>query len=141
MPYDLLPHFNAMLNATSFVLLVAGFRFIRRGNVGAHRACMLAALGTSILFLVSYLVYHAHHGTTRFAGQGLARPLYFFILTTHTILAAAIVPLVVVTLRRALRADFARHMRLARLTLPLWLYVSITGVVVYLMLYQLYPAR
>ena len=141
MGYDLLPHFNALLNATSFVLLVAGFRFIRQRNTPAHRACMLAALGTSVLFLISYLVYHAHHGTTRFAGQGAVRPLYFFILTTHTILAAGIVPLVIVTLRRALRADFGRHMRLARWTLPLWLYVSVTGVIVYLMLYQLYSAR
>src|SRR5918911_2300492 len=140
MPYDVLPHFNALLNATSFVLLVTGFTFIRRGNVAAHRACMLAALGASVLFLVSYLVYHAHQGTTRFAGQGPVRPVYFFILTTPTVLAATIVPLVVVTLRRALRADFVRHMRLARWTLPLWLYVSVTGVVVYLMLYQLYPA-
>ncbi len=141
MGYDVLPHFNAVLNATSGLLLLAGFRFIQRRNVAAHRACMLAALGASVAFLISYLVYHAHHGTTRFAGQGAVRPLYFFILTTHTILAALIVPLVIVTLRRALRADFRRHMRLARWTLPLWLYVSITGVIVYLMLYQLYPAR
>ena len=141
MGYDALPHLNAVLNATSGALLCAGYTFIRRRNVAAHRACMLAALAASVAFLVSYLIYHAHHGTTRFAGQGAVRPLYFFILTTHTILAVVIVPLVTITLRRALRADFTRHRRLARWTLPLWLYVSITGVIVYLMLYQLYPAR
>ena len=141
MGYDALPHLNAVLNATSGALLCAGYSFIRRRNVAALRACMLAALAASVAFLVSYLIYHAHHGTTRFAGQGAVRPLYFFILTTHTILAAIIVPLVTITLRRALRADFQRHRRLARWTLPLWLYVSITGVIVYLMLYQLYPAR
>ena len=141
MGYDTLPHLNACLNATSGVLLLTGFYFIRRRRVTAHLTCMLTALAASVAFLISYLVYHAHHGTTRFAGQGFARPVYFFILTTHTVLAATIVPLVVLTLRRALRADFGRHMRLARWTLPLWLYVSVTGVVVYLMLYQLYPAR
>jgi putative membrane protein len=140
MGYDTLPHLNATLNATSGVLLVTGFMLIRRHRVAAHRACMLAALTASILFLISYLIYHAHHGTTRFAGQGFARPLYFFILTTHTSLAVVIVPFVTVTLRRALGSDFLRHRRIARWTFPLWLYVSITGVLVYLMLYQLYPA-
>jgi putative membrane protein len=141
MGYDTLPHLNATLNATSGVLLVSGFLLIRRHHIAAHRACMLAALTASILFLISYLIYHAHHGTTRFAGQGFARPVYFFILTTHTTLAVIIVPFVVVTLRRALGGDFLRHRRIARWTFPLWLYVSITGVIVYLMLYQLYPAR
>ncbi|HEX8070997.1 MAG TPA: DUF420 domain-containing protein [Pyrinomonadaceae bacterium] len=140
MPYDLLPHLNAALNATSGVLLATGYLLIRQGKVRAHLTCMLAALAASVAFLVSYLVYHAHHGTTRFAGQGLARPLYFFILTTHTVLAAVIVPLVAVTLRRALGGDYARHRRVARWTFPVWLYVSATGVLVYLMLYQLYPA-
>jgi uncharacterized membrane protein YozB (DUF420 family) len=93
-----------------------------------------------VLFLISYLTYHYFHGTTRFAGQGIVRPIYFVILTSHTILAVIIVPLVLITLMRALRADFVRHMKIARITLPLWLYVSVTGVVVYLMLYQLYPA-
>ena len=141
MDYETLPHLNACLNATSGVLLVAGFLFVRRGLISAHRTCMLAALAASVLFLVSYLVYHAHHGATRFAGQGLVRPVYFVILTTHTILAAVIVPLVAVTLRRARRGDFARHRHIARVTFPLWAYVSISGVAVYLLLYQLYPSR
>ena len=135
---SVLPHLNAALNATSFLLLVAGLYQIRRGNVQAHRRLMLSALIVSGLFLVSYVVYHAQYGSVRFAGQGLVRPIYFVILVTHVILAAAIVPLVVVTLRRALAGDFARHRRIARWTYPLWLYVSVTGVVVYLMLYQLY---
>ncbi len=133
-----LPHLNAALNATTFVLLVLAFYQIRRGNVRAHRRLMLSALAVSGLFLVSYVVYHARYGSVRFTGQGLARPVYFFILVTHVTLAAAIVPLVVVTLRRALAGDFARHRRIARWTYPLWLYVSVTGVVVYLMLYHLY---
>ena len=135
---SVLPHLNAALNATSFVILVAGLYFISRGRVAAHRACMLSALVVSGLFLVSYVVYHAQYGSVRFAGQGFVRPVYFVILVTHVVLAAAIVPLVFVTLRRALRGDFARHRRIARWTYPLWLYVSVTGVVVYLMLYHLY---
>jgi uncharacterized membrane protein YozB (DUF420 family) len=138
---SILPHLNAVLNATSFVLLVCGLYFILRGRVAAHRACMISALVVSCLFLVSYVVYHAQYGSMRFKGQGLVRPLYFAILITHVVLAAAIVPLVTVTLRRALRGDFIRHRRIARWTYPLWLYVSVTGVVVYLMLYQLYPSR
>ena len=106
----------------------------------AHRACQISALIVSVLFLISYLTYHYFHGTTRFQGTGLARPIYFTILTTHTILAIVIVPLVALTFYRALRQDFARHRRIARITLPLWLYVSITGVIVYLMLYQIYPS-
>ena len=136
-----LPHLNAALNATSFLLLVAALYQIRRGNVGTHRRLMLSALSVSGLFLVSYVVYHARYGSVRFQGQGAVRGIYFFILVTHVILAAAIVPLVAVTLRRALRGDFARHRRLARWTYPLWLYVSVTGVVVYLMLYHLYAPR
>ena len=135
-----LPHLNACLNGTSAILLFSGYRFIRAGNVAAHRACQLAALTVSILFLASYLTYHYNHGTTRFQGTGLARPIYFTILTSHTILAIVIVPLVVMTLYRALRRDFTRHRRIARITFPLWLYVSITGVIVYLMLYQIYPS-
>jgi uncharacterized membrane protein YozB (DUF420 family) len=138
---SILPHLNAALNAASFILLVAGFYFISRRRVYAHRACMLAALAVSCLFLVSYVVYHAQYGSVRFKGQGFVRPLYFSILISHVTLAAAIVPLVIVTLRRALRGDFVRHRRIARWTYPLWLYVSVTGVVVYLMLYRLYPAR
>jgi uncharacterized membrane protein YozB (DUF420 family) len=139
--FSVLPHLNACLNAASGALLLAGFYFIRTGRVTAHLRCMTAALCVSVAFLVSYLVYHAQHGSTRFAGQGYVRPVYFTILLTHTVLAAIIVPLVAVTLRRARRGDFARHRRIARWTFPLWLYVSVTGVVVYLMLYQLYPAR
>ncbi|MDQ3745325.1 MAG: DUF420 domain-containing protein [Acidobacteriota bacterium] len=136
---SILPHLNAALNAASFVLLVAGFYFISRRRVYAHRACMLAALAVSCLFLVSYVVYHAQYGSVRFQGQGFVRPLYFSILISHVTLAAGIVPLVFVTLRRALRGDFVRHRRIARWTYPLWLYVSVTGVVVYLLLYRLYP--
>ncbi|HEY8223834.1 MAG TPA: DUF420 domain-containing protein [Pyrinomonadaceae bacterium] len=135
-----LPHLNACLNASSAVLLFLGYSFIRRGNIAAHRTCQTSALVVSILFLISYLTYHFHHGTTRFAGQGFVRPLYFIILTSHTILAVVIVPLVAVTFVRALRADFVKHRRIARITLPLWLYVSVTGVIVYLMLYQIYPS-
>lgn len=138
--YSVLPHLNATLNASSFVLLSSGYYFIKRKRVQAHRNCQLAALTASVVFLISYVVYHAHHGTTRFTGQGIARPIYFTILTTHTFLAAVIVPFVIITARRALRGDFVRHRAIARWTLPMWLYVSITGVVVYLMLYQLYPA-
>ena len=134
-----LPHLNACLNGTSAILLFSGYSFIRARNVVAHRACQVAALIVSSLFLTSYLVYHYYHGTTRFLGTGVARPIYFIILTTHTILAIVIVPLVALTFYRALRGDFVRHRRIARVTLPLWLYVSITGVIVYLMLYQIYP--
>ncbi len=139
--YSVLPHLNATLNASSFVLLSSGYYFIKRKRVQAHRNCQLAALTASVVFLISYIVYHAHHGATRFTGQGIARPIYFTILITHTFLAAVIVPFVIITARRALRGDFARHRAIARWTLPMWLYVSITGVVVYLMLYHLYPAH
>ena len=132
-----LPGVNATLNATTAILLAIGYRLIRRGHRRAHRAVMLSAFGVSVLFLVSYLWYHAHAGTTRFPGHGWIRPVYFAILLSHTVLAAAIVPLVLVTLARGLRADFPRHARLARWTLPAWLYVSVTGVVIYGMLYRL----
>ena len=135
-----LPHLNACLNGTSAVLLFSGYSFIRSGNVAAHRTCQLSALAVSLLFLASYLTYHYHHGATRFQGTGLARPIYFTVLTSHTILAIVIVPLVTLTFYRAFRQDFTRHRRIARITLPLWLYVSITGVIVYLMLYQIYPS-
>ena len=135
-----LPHLNACLNSTSALLLFSGYSFIRKRNVVAHRACQIAALAISILFLASYLTYHFNHGTTRFQGTGLARPIYFTILTSHTILAIVIVPLVILTFYRAFRGDFVRHRKIAKITLPLWLYVSITGVIVYLMLYQIYPS-
>src|SRR5688572_5103417 len=128
-----LPHLNAILNSTSAVLLISGYTFIRKGNIAAHRTCQISALAVSILFLCSYLTYHFQHGATRFTGQGFVRPLYFTILFTHTILAVVIVPLVIVTFVRAFRADFVRHRRIARITLPVWLYVSVTGVIVYLM--------
>lgn len=136
-----LPHINACLNGTSAVLLITGYVFIRSGNVPAHRACQVGALAVSIVFLTSYLTYHFNHGTTRFQGTGTVRSIYFFILTSHTILAVVIVPLVIITFYRAFRMDFVRHRKIARITLPVWLYVSVTGVLVYLMLYQLYPSR
>jgi putative membrane protein len=135
-----LPAINAMLNGTSALLLVAGYIAIRKRRVTVHRALMLSALGASVLFLVSYLFYHYRAGTTRFTGEGLARLIYFIVLTSHTILAALIVPLVVVTLYLAVRESFPRHRRIARWTFPLWLYVSVTGIVVYFMLYHLFPA-
>ena len=135
-----LPHLNACLNGASALLLFSGYTFIRARNVAAHRACQLAALVMSVLFLASYLIYHYHHGATRFQGTGWVRPLYFTILTSHTILAIVIVPLVTLTFYRAFRNEFGRHRRIARITLPIWFYVSITGVIVYLMLYQIYPS-
>ncbi|MBZ5514440.1 MAG: DUF420 domain-containing protein [Acidobacteriia bacterium] len=132
-----LPTVDAALNAASAALLTLGFIFIRRKNIRAHKACMLSAVATSMLFLVCYLTYHYFHGTTHFTGHGAVRPLYFAILISHTILAAAIVPLVATTLYRALRRRFDLHRRIARWTLPAWLYVSVTGVVVYWMLYHL----
>jgi uncharacterized membrane protein YozB (DUF420 family) len=132
-----LPAVNATLNSASALLLAAGYFFICRGEVAAHRRCMLAALTTSALFLTTYLIYHYNVGSVPFTGRGWIRVVYFSILITHTILAAVIVPLVLVTLTRALREDFVRHRRIARWTLPLWFYVSVTGVVVYWMLYRL----
>ena len=132
-----LPTLNAVLNATSAVLLVAGFLLIRAKRIAAHMVFMLAAFGVSVLFLASYLTYHAQVGTVRFAGTGWIRPVYFSILISHTILAVVIVPLVLRTLFLAGRRRFAEHVAMARWTLPLWLYVSVTGVVVYWMLYRL----
>ena len=137
MDYSSLPALNATLNATAAVLLVIGYVLIRLGRWRQHRVAMIAAFCTSSLFLVSYLVYHAHVGSKHFPGQGRIRTLYLSILLTHTVLAAAIVPLVLVTLSRALTARFDRHRVIARWTLPIWLYVSVTGVVVYWMLYRL----
>jgi putative membrane protein len=134
-----LPTVNALLNATSAALLAGGYLAIRHRRVRLHRACMAAAFLTSLLFLASYLTYHAYAGTTRFLGQGWIRPAYFVLLGTHTVLAALIPPLAVVTLTLALRGRFTRHARLARWTLPTWLYVSVTGVLIYIVLYHLYP--
>jgi putative membrane protein len=138
--YAIFPALNASLNGASAVLLLVGRNFIKRGRMAAHRAVMLTALVTSTLFLISYLYYHAHVGSVHFQGQGWSRPVYFTILTTHTILAVVIVPLVIITLSRALRERFDRHRVIARWTFPLWLYVSVTGVVIYFMLYHLFAA-
>ena len=136
------PHLNAGLNALSFIFLVSGFTFIMRTKVREHRFCMLSASIVSALFLVCYLTHHALRtyyfglGPTRFTGEGIIRPIYFTILITHTILAAAVVPLALITVIRALGQRFDAHRRIARWTFPIWLYVSITGVVIYLMLYK-----
>jgi uncharacterized membrane protein YozB (DUF420 family) len=132
-----LPTLNAILNGIAATLLATGWVLIKRGRIAQHRACMLAAFGTSALFLVSYVIYHANVGSRPFGGQGPIRVVYFTILISHVVLAAAILPLSIVTLRRGLAARYDQHVRIARWTLPIWLYVSVTGVVVYLMLYQL----
>lgn len=137
MDISLLPGVNASLNAASAIFLTLGFIFIRQRAVTAHTMCMLAACGTSTLFLISYLSYHYFHGATHFPGTGWIRPAYFVILISHTILAVAIVPLAIVTLYRGLRGNFIKHVRVAKITLPLWLYVSVTGVIIYFMLYHL----
>jgi uncharacterized membrane protein YozB (DUF420 family) len=130
------PVINAALNGTSAVLLLTGRKLIAVGRVAAHRAVMITAFGTSTLFLISYLYYHYHVRLVRFQGTGWSRPVYFTILTSHTILAAVIVPLILITLSRALRERFDRHRAIARWTFPLWLYVSVTGVIIYFMLYH-----
>jgi uncharacterized membrane protein YozB (DUF420 family) len=132
-----LPTLNAILNSTSALLLIAGRVFISNGNREAHKRCMIGAVSVSVLFLMSYLTYHYFHGSTPFTGQGFVRTVYFTILISHTILATAIVPLVIITLRRGLAAKYTLHAKIARWTFPLWIYVSVTGVIVYLMLYQM----
>ena len=134
-----LPSLNAVLNGTSAALLVVGFLCIQRKKIAAHRACMVSAFVISTLFLVSYLTLRYYAGMTRFTGEGWVRPAYFTILISHTILAAGVVPLALVTICRAVRGRFDAHVRIARWTLPIWLYVSVTGVVVYWILYHLYP--
>ena len=131
-----LPRLNAFLNGTAAVLLVLGFVFIRRRKIAYHRRCMIAAFVTSCLFLVSYLTYHFQVGSVRFPLQGTIRSVYLTILGTHTVLAATVPVLAIVTLRRGLRSDLVRHRRIARWTLPIWLYVSVTGVVIYWLLYH-----
>ena len=133
-----LPLVNASLNGLATVLLIVGYVCIRQRRIAAHRAAMVAAFATSVLFLISYLIYHAHAGSRPFLGRGPVRTVYFVILITHIVLAATIPPLAGVTLWRAYRRRFERHRKIARWTLPLWLYVSITGIVVYWMLYRLY---
>ena len=132
-----LPVLNACLNATAAVLLVWGLTLIRRKRIAMHRRVMLTAFGVSCLFLVSYIVYHYHAGSVRFQRTGAIRALYLSILASHTVLAAAVPPLAIITLTRALREKFDRHRRIARWALPVWLYVSVTGVVVYWMLYRM----
>ncbi|MGV3517793.1 DUF420 domain-containing protein [Luteitalea sp.] len=132
-----LPALNASLNALASLFLLAGFVFVRQKRVEAHRLCMLAALATSVLFLASYVVYHANIGSRPFTGTGPIRVVYFAILISHVILAIAIVPLVLITVSRALARRFDQHRRIARITWPLWMYVSVTGVLVYLMLYRM----
>jgi uncharacterized membrane protein YozB (DUF420 family) len=138
-PLSAFPAINASLNATCAVLLVAGFAFIRRKKVAPHRACMTAACGVAVLFFASYIWYHAHHGSEPYRGIGPIRTLYFAILVSHTTLAATVPILATITLVRGLRSNFAKHVRIARWTLPIWLYVSVTGVVVYGMLYHANP--
>lgn len=138
--YAIFPVLDAGLNGTSAVLLLIGRGLIKRGRMAAHRAVMITALVSSSLFLSSYLYYHWHVGSVHFQGQGWTRPVYFSILISHTILAAVIVPLIIITLTRALRERFDRHRVIARWTYPLWLYVSVTGVVIYVMLYKLFAA-
>ena len=137
----ILPAVNAALNALCACLLIGGYACIRRGRRTAHQRCMLAAFFVSVLFLASYLTLRYFAGMTRFEGQGWIRPVYFTILISHTVLAAGILPMAIVTVARALREEHVRHVRIARWTLPLWLYVSITGVVIYWLLYHLYPGR
>lgn len=141
------PHLNAALNATSGIFLICGLYFIRTGQIPRHRFCMISAGSISAAFLVSYLSHHALRtyyfglGPTRFTGEGLARPIYFTILTSHTLLAALVAPFVIRTLWLGLKMRVDKHRNLARLVFPVWLYVSITGVVVYILLYHAYPAR
>ena len=130
---------NAVLNGTSAVLLACGYLAIRNGKRATHKKFMISAFLVSCAFLVSYLIYHYRVGHVAFAGQGWIRPVYFAILITHTILAIVIVPMIVVTLRRAWLERFDKHRIIARWTLPLWLYVSVTGVIVYILVYQIYP--
>ena len=133
-----LPALNATLNGVSAAFLVAGFVLIKQRRWQAHRRCMLGALASSALFLISYVIYHANIGSRPVTGTGTVRVVYFSILITHVVLAATILPLALVTAGRGLRAQYEKHVRIARWTLPLWLYVSVTGVIIYLMLYQLY---
>ena len=134
-----LPAVNATLNGLSAVLLTAGFVCVKRKKIAAHRACMISAFATSVLFLICYLTYHYFAGVTRFRDPAWFRPWYLLLLTTHTILAVVIVPLILVTLNRALKERFELHKKIARWTWPLWMYVSVTGVLVYLILYQIFP--
>jgi putative membrane protein len=138
-PY--LPHFQAMLNTTAALLLGTGYYFIRNENRNLHRLCMVAALAISTVFMVSYLTYHARVGYLPFTGQGIIRPFYFTLLASHVILAAVIVPLVLLTVFFAIMGNFNRHPRLARWTLPLWFYVSVSGVLIYILGFHIYTTE
>lgn len=138
LPLSFFPALNASLNAICTILLVTGYSFIRRGKILAHKACMASAVVCSAVFLGSYVYFHLHAGVIRFGGRGWIRPVYLTLLVSHTILAIVIVPLILVTLVRALRQRFDRHRAIARWTLPMWLYVSVTGVVIYWLLYRVY---
>ena len=135
--YTVLPTVNATLNAIAGIFLLVGYVLIRQRKINAHRNAMLGAFGSSTLFLISYLIYHAQVGSRPFTGQGAVRYVYFAILISHVILAAAILPMAVSTLSRGLRGRYTEHKRIARKTFPAWMYVSVTGVIVYLMLYQM----
>jgi putative membrane protein len=136
---SLLPTLNACLNAAAAVLLLLGYRAIKAGRTQQHHKIMIAACLTAAAFLTSYVIYHSQHGLSRFQGRGPVRPIYFTILTTHTTLAVVQVPLIITTLVLAMRGRIERHRRWAKVTFPIWLYVSVTGVIIYLMLYHLYP--
>ena len=140
MNYELFPPLNAFLNGLSGIFLLVGFWFIKNKNKNAHRVCMLSAFITSIVFLGCYLFYHFHAGVLHFAGQGWIRPVYFTLLISHTLLAVCVPVLAVITLRWAIKGNFTKHRAIARITFPVWLYVSVTGVMVYWMLYHLYPS-
>jgi putative membrane protein len=140
MTFSDLPAVNATLNGLSAVFLLAGFRFIRRKNIVAHHRCMLSAVVTSTVFLTCYIIYHAKAGRTVFPNTWF-RPIYLVLLFTHTILAVIIVPMVIITLSRALRLRFDLHKKIARWTWPLWMYVSVTGVIIYLLLYKIFPQQ
>jgi putative membrane protein len=135
--YTILPTVNATLNAISGIFLLTGYVLIKRRHINAHRNAMLGAFASSTLFLISYLVYHAQAGSRPFTGQGVIRYVYFAILLSHIVLAAAILPMAISTLSRGLRGRYVEHKRIARKTFPAWMYVSVTGVIVYLMLYQM----
>ena len=139
-PLESFPPLNACLNSLCAVLLLTGLYFIKKKNVPAHKTCMISAFAVSSIFLACYLYYHYHHGATKFQGEGIVRPLYFALLISHTILAVANLPLILITFYRAFKGQFDKHRAIAKYSFSIWLYVSVTGVIVYLMLYQLYPA-
>jgi uncharacterized membrane protein YozB (DUF420 family) len=139
MSFDQLPAFNAFFNGSAAILLLCAYAAIRRGKENLHRRLILSAVASSVLFLIGYLSYHSVHGTTRFTDGGAARILYFSILISHTILAATVIPLVIITLRHGLKYNRQRHRKWAHFTFPIWLYVSITGVLIYFMLYHWFP--